>query len=118
LIAAYQVEQAVETIVENYQNNARGADPCALAINAMDQAIRAIRSLEKVVAKHEGWIRDPSTYPGVIRDIDDARRAWEQDIARARDNIAKNTRALEKLRELVEKACWCWYWPWYRPWER
>ena len=81
--------------------------------SAVRQAETAIKSLEKRISDHERWIKNPSTYPGKIRNINDARAHWRGEIERKfRPQVKLNRNALKQLRKLVDKACRCWYKPW------
>lgn len=111
LVNAHKLKEAVDKLVENFIRNAKGKDPCELAESAVRQAERAIAAYQAVIAKHQGWINDPSTYPGTVRNVASARAAWLRDIQRAQDNIMKTQKALDALRKAAHLACWCWYNP-------
>ena len=117
MIAANELADAAQQIVRNAQRNAKGKDPCEKAKNAVRQVRKGIESLEKVIEKHQGWINDPTSYPGggvtpgdprIPRWIND----WLGDIAKAQGNIEKSKKAVDILEKAVDAACRCWYKPW------
>jgi RHS repeat-associated protein len=120
LIAGYEISKQVNEIIKNAQRLAKGKDPCELAKSALRQVRNGIESYEKVIQEHQGWINDPSSYPGGLNpDPANPQRAidkWLKDIARAEGNIEKSKQAIKILEKLVDAACKCWYkpWTWFR----
>jgi len=117
MIAANELAEAAQQVVKNAQRNAKGKDPCEKAKDAVRQVRKGIESLEKVIQKHQGWINDPTSYPGggvtpgdprIPRWIND----WLGDIAKAQGNIEKSKKALDILEKAADVACRCWYKPW------
>ena len=111
---------AVANKVEQFKRNSKGRDPCEKAKSALRQARKGIESINDVIDEHQGWLNNPTTYPGGLNPatvqqrggIDGVKRGWQDHIERnrkQRDTIEKAAKELEKL---VKKACRCWYNPW------
>lgn len=111
MVNAQNLKEAAKKLAENFKRNAKGKDPCELAEDAVRQAEKAIQSYNKRIAEHQGWINDPTTYPGAVRDVNSAIAAWRDHMQKARDNIAKTEKALEMLQKAAYAACFCWYNP-------
>jgi hypothetical protein len=111
---------AVANKVEQFKRNSKGRDPCEKAKNALKQARKGIERISDVIDEHQGWLNNPSSYPGGLNpttvqqrgSIDGVKRGWQAHIERnrkQRDTIEKASKELEKL---IEEACRCWYKPW------
>ncbi len=121
MVTAYELEQAVQNIVRNLQNTAKGKDPCEKAKAAVRAARKSLESFQNLISKHQGWINNPSSYPGGLQPPYDqhpewAIKKWLDDIAKAQGNIDKYNKALGVLEKAVDAACKCWYkpWTWFR----
>lgn len=117
LAAIIADNQAIEELVKRFTRQAKayGSDPCALAMDAVDQAEKAIDSLLRQVDRHRRWINDPRCYPGdYIPDehLERARDKWRKDVERQLREIDRHKEALKKLRKIMKEACKRWYKPW------
>jgi RHS repeat-associated protein len=117
-VQAAATAAAIDQTVRNFQNTAKGRDPCERAQSALRQARRAVRGYEKKIEDHRGWINNPPSYKGgnivrpgdprIPRWIND----WQGDIQKAQGNIDKTKQAIDVLQKAVDVACRCWYKPW------
>ncbi|MEM7477703.1 MAG: RHS repeat-associated core domain-containing protein [Planctomycetota bacterium] len=114
---------AAQKIIERAQAQSKGSNPCEKAISALNQALKSLRSLRKVIKQHNDKIADPTKhmkkwYPHLTRDQNIAKAVndWQRDISKAETNIKYTEKAIEGLREAVKLACYCWYNPFYDPW--
>ena len=117
MVAAYEMEKAVEKIIDNLKKTAKGKDPCEKAKAAVKAAQKSLKSFQKLIDKHQGYINNPSSYPGGLQPPYDtnpqlAIDAWLRDIAKAQKNIDKYNKALKVLQKAADAACKCWYKPW------
>jgi uncharacterized protein RhaS with RHS repeats len=111
---------AVANKVEQFKRNSKGRDPCEKAKSALRQARKGIESINDVIDEHQGWLNNPSSYPGGLNPatvqqrggIDGVKRGWQDHIERNRKQQDTIEKAAKELEKLVKKACRCWYKPW------
>jgi RHS repeat-associated protein len=85
---------AVEEIIKNVQRNAKGKDPFEKAKNALRQVQRGIQNTLNTIKDHEGYINNPSSYPGgLVPPFDQhpeyAVDKWLKQLANQRTNLER-----------------------------
>jgi len=117
IAAQLSAAKAIEEIIKNVQRNSKGKDPCEKARDALRQVQQGIQNTLDTIKEHEGWIQNPSSYPGGLQPPFDqhpewAVNNWLKQIANQKTNLERMNGAVKILQKTVDAACKCWFKPW------
>jgi RHS repeat-associated protein len=117
-----KIEKAADQIVKNLLNN-KGKDPCEKARKAIQSAKKGIQSVKDLIAEHEGYINDPTSYPNYDPQeianqggLGNVTNTWGKQIEKQKKQLEALEKAAGKLDDIAYKACRCWYNPltWFK----
>jgi hypothetical protein len=112
MIAANELADQISKAVDNFQNNAKGKDPCDKALHAVRQAQRGIQNSLKRIAEHEAKLADPSAYLDPGKPAAYGISVWTTQLAAQKKGLEITQGALKVLEKAADTACRCWYKPW------